>query len=321
MVKIPVITSDGKIWNRDQVIVEISLAMSANDDIVLDLLAEGPCFESLNICDIINQLITGHKYQKEIKVTTSNLIQQEINNFSFDIIPQMSFVENTKNKLATVDWQKQISKTFGLFVGRSNGHRLSIASHCWKKFQDNLSLTYHYDINLDYHKDNIGLEQLIRTEQINDLSEIADFLKNCPFKHDIVEYPILMDQHCNHNQIYQNFAIEIVCETYYTGQTFFPTEKIWRPIAMGTPFIVQGPRYFLHRLRKLGFQTFDRWWEEGYAEDPADWQLLEIKRVLDFIGSQDLDTIRRWYAEMTPILEHNRKRLFELKEVDFIGLE
>ena len=39
-----------------------------------------------------------------------------------------------------------------------------------------------------------------------------------------------------------------------------------------TPFIVQGSQWFLHRLRDMGFQTFDRWWDEGYSEDPANHQ-------------------------------------------------
>ena len=111
--------------------------------------------------------------------------------------------------------------------------------------------------------------------------------------------------------------VEIVCETCYNGNTFFPTEKTWRPILLETPFIVQGPQWYLHRLRDLGFQTFDRWWDEGYTEDPANWQNTEIKKVIDSIGKLTIEQLQEMYTEMKPVLAHNKKRFMELTSKDF----
>jgi len=81
---------------------------------------------------------------------------------------------------------------------------------------------------------------------------------------------------------------------------------------MRTPFIVQGPQYFIQRLRVLGFKTFSDFWDEGYSEDPSDWQINEIKRVLDYIAQQPVEQLVKWTADMQCIVEHNYNRLLTL---------
>jgi len=320
MVNVRVISSDCKVWNRDQVIVEIGHAMSINEDITVDLISEGPCFTSLDLTQLISQMRSLYNYQKDISVKTCNLSQQTCDGFQFDIEPPMHFVTNTKNKLSENIQVKHITKKFGLFVGRANAPRLDLSSYIWKNHREDAVMTYHFDIEIDYHRNNIGLDDLVRWQNTKDLHDAVDLIKSSPLKFEEVKYPILMDQHCNISCLSNDFLIEIVCETYYTGKTFFPTEKIWRPIMSGSPFIVQGPKYFLHKLRDLGFKTFERWWDEGYGEDPAAWQITEIKKVLDYVASFDYDTIQQWYREMTPSLDHNRKRFLELNKEDLSSI-
>jgi hypothetical protein len=116
---------------------------------------------------------------------------------------------------------------------------------------------------------------------------------------------------------YNDFFVEIACESYFTGKTFFPTEKTWRAITMRTPFIIQGPQNYLKNLKLLGFKTFDRWWDEGYSEDPADYQPLEILKVIEYLNTKTLDEIYNMYLEMHDILEHNYQTLQSLKTEDF----
>jgi hypothetical protein len=113
---------------------------------------------------------------------------------------------------------------------------------------------------------------------------------------------------------YNDFFVEIICETFFTGNTFFPTEKTWRAVASKTPFVVQGPTNFLKRLKKLGFKTFDRWWDESYDNDPYEYKLTAILRVIDQINSLDINKV---YNEMQPILEHNYNVFKNLSSVEF----
>ena len=119
-------------------------------------------------------------------------------------------------------------------------------------------------------------------------------------------------------KVYHKFFVEIVAETYSTGKTFYPTEKIWRPILLKTPFIVQGPQNYLENLKKLGFKTFDRWWNENYSLNTYDYQLVEISKVLKEISKWSCEDMRRVYSEMEDTLEHNYNVMMNLKNEDFV---
>jgi len=76
---------------------------------------------------------------------------------------------------------------------------------------------------------------------------------------------------------YDQFVTELVAETYTIGNTFFPTEKTLRPVMAARPILVYGPKYFLSRLRDLGFETYSTCWDESYdeLEGPARWQAIK----------------------------------------------
>jgi hypothetical protein len=215
--------------------------------------------------------------------------------------------------------KKNIKKHFGNFIGRGNSHRLKLATHLNKNHRESTLQTYHYDHDNEFHRNNIGIEDLMNLSNSNQASDYAEFLALCPIKlpNETVTYPIYQHEFTDLRAVYLDFFIEIVCETYFTGNTFFPTEKIWRPMTMKTPFIVQGPQFFLHRLRNLGFKTFEQWWDEGYAEDSPDWQLEEISKVIDSIATKSVGELESMYADMQSTLEHNYQRFFELTTEDF----
>jgi hypothetical protein len=68
----------------------------------------------------------------------------------------------------------------------------------------------------------------------------------------------------------------------------------------------------------MGFKTFDKWWDEGYSEDPADHQPIEIIQVIKSIASKTSQQLHTMYTEMTDILEHNYQTFMSLTEDDFL---
>ena len=149
------------------------------------------------------------------------------------------------------------------------------------------------------------------------LDDAVALIKTSPITFEKVSYPMLEDQHCNIQTCYSDFFVEICCETFYSGNTFFPTEKTWRAIASGTPFIIQGPQWYLHNLRKLGFRTFDKWWDEGYSEDPSDWQPQEIIKVIRTIGDWSTTKMQKVYNDMKPVIDNNFECMQNLSDSDF----
>lgn len=313
MVSCKVITSDSVVWNKIEVIAKLTEAAITNEQITLDLIGEGPDFHELDIFHFILGLRKQYNYDlKNITVITRNTVEQTSTSIKKVISFPYTFVQSTQHSLQGKSTQKNLTHTFGIFIGRSNLHRLDLSAYLYNKYRDKTMQTFHYDKNSDYHKSNLGLDNLISTGV--SAAEVGTFVDSCPIKLDHVTYPILLDQHCEIWPHYQSFFVEIVCETFYSGHTFFPTEKTWRSIALGTPFIVQGPQYFLRKLHDMGFKTFEHWWDEGYSVDPPDYQCLGIKNVIDYLGTRNNNELAQMYQEMQPILEHNKNLFFSLTE-------
>lgn len=76
----------------------------------------------------------------------------------------------------------------------------------------------------------------------------------------------------------------LVTETVATGRRHHITEKTFKPIAMGMPFVIVGTRGSLEYLRSYGFRTFEGIWDESYdqAEDA-----VRIERIASLLRSLD----------------------------------
>jgi hypothetical protein len=321
-VVIRVITTDQKIWNTAAVVRELCHAMSQHAAIEINMINEGPDIRALGLEQIVLDCANQFGYDLSMLRVTEHdnlIINTVLNN---EYWAPMQFVRNVQAQMNQLPTRpKQIVKHFGMFIGRSNAPRLNLSAYLYNKYRDQSIQTFHYTTKLDFHRKNLGLDELAHNsiEKIN-LQDIGQFLSAVPIMLDPVTYPILMDQHLRISDQYPDFFVEICCETYFSGETFFPTEKTWRAIANRTPFIIQGPQKHLKYLKDLGFQTFDHWWNEGYSEDPTEWQVREIKDVIDTIAEYDAKELTNMYAEMSAVLEHNYNRLQQLTMYDFEDL-
>jgi hypothetical protein len=108
----------------------------------------------------------------------------------------------------------------------------------------------------------------------------------------------------------------IVTESFFALPTGIVSEKVMNAVKLGRPFIIVGPPKTLEYMHKLGFQTFERYWDEDYdIETNHETRLLKIFKVIDYINSMDLDQLKVWYSNMEDIIQHNTNLLKELKEV------
>jgi hypothetical protein len=319
MVTIPIATSDSIVWDIETVITDICHAMANNNDIFISLLGEGPDLKTTGLYDRLAYCGKKFNYHlSRITIRTCNTLEQHSSINIFHRIP-IYFVHTTKEALRHIDTSKDSTlKHFGIFIGRSNAPRLILATYL-RKHRDKTIGSFHYDSSNDFHKSHIGLEKSITEFNIVNVSDEADFLSQCPIKlnNKDIRYPILHDQHSDIHTYYSKFFVEIVCETYYSGESFFPTEKTYRCIAMKTPFIIQGPTWFLKNLKKLGFKTFSDFWDEDYSEDPPEIALLGILEVINTLQKLTAHEISTMYNEMKPILEHNYTTLMNLTKSDF----
>lgn len=311
---IRVVTTDRKIWNLATVVQELCYAMSRKEFIELNLICEGPDIRELGLEEIVLNCAKQFDYDLGMLQVTEhdNMIMNTV--LKHEYWAPMQFVRNVQGQLPGLPTRpKDINKHFGIFVGRSNAPRLDLSAYLHTNYRDSIIQTFHYNPESDFHRENLGLDGIALT----DLPSIGNFLLNTPITLDEVTYPILMDQNLRISDQYPNFFVEICCETYFSGETFFPTEKTWRAIANRTPFIIQGPQNYLARLKELGFQTFDQWWNEGYDEDPSSWRVQEIKSIVDQIAKYSVSELKQMHEDMSSVLEHNYRRLEQLTMYDF----
>lgn len=312
-------SSDQIIWNKDKLIIDLAHAMSQGvDRIDISTKREGPCARSLGLYDLLDVLCQRFQYpQKNIFITTCNLVEKH-HIYNIIVTPQTGYLMFAQNFVAP-DHKKQIVKHFGHFIGHSNLPRLSLGSYLYQHHRDRALQTYHCTITDAYHRPFIGIEDMMfHGPNWNQIDRAVKLLQDCPLTIDTIDqYPILNPTTLNITKVYPEFFAEIVNLTYWSGDTFYIDEKIWRPILMRTPFIVHGSQNFLPRLRALGFQTFGRWWDEGYGEDSPDWQLKEIVKIIDYLGSKSISELECIYQEMQSVLEHNYQIMKKLQKSDF----
>lgn len=300
--------SDEKIWNTEEFIIGAIKSIQTDQALTVDFRGEGPCCRSLGLDKLLDQIVDSTGIDpNQILIETGNYLSSS--EYKQKIFPKNHYniTKTTMIPYAVAPWQN-FDTRFGIFIGRSNWIRLGLASYVWNHFRDQSLITFHYDSANEFHRANFGLENLL-TRHHGDRQQVFKFIEHLPLTlGDEISYPITIftkNSSWNLLSLYDNFFCEIVCETFFTGDTFFMTEKIFRPIIAKRPFLLQGPTNFLKNLRALGFKTFANWWDEGYDEDPGDARYETFKFNIDYIARQSDSTLNAWYNEMQPILEHN----------------
>ena len=97
----------------------------------------------------------------------------------------------------------------------------------------------------------------------------------------------------------------LVTETVATGRRHHLTEKTFKPIALGMPFVIVGTRGSLEYLRSYGFRTFGDIWDESY--DSAD-DSVRIERIASLLRSLDelpTEAKQGLFDAAQEVIEHN----------------
>lgn len=300
-----------QIWDPMVKAAEIALTLERNGRVVIDLNGEAPVMEDTMLVPLFEYLQSQNLDVGKITVLTGNPLE------TCDTV-DVKFVQESFYEFKmfqryheSVPTHKNIKYHFGNFISRTTMPRLVIASHLYTNYKDKTFQTFHYDHSHEYHKSHVELDQLLNEYGANsvEFDEAVNLLKAAPILQTTAKsYPILhvekstMIEPCNW---YPDLFVDVICETWPNESGFYVTEKFWRAVATKTPFIIYGPRYVLSNLKKMGFRTFNRYWNEGFQEDfPRD-RIDGIKQALKQIGENSIADLMEIYCDMQPILNHN----------------
>ena len=110
---------------------------------------------------------------------------------------------------------------------------------------------------------------------------------------------------------YIDSYFSIVTETVFLYPHSFRTEKIWKPIAMGHPWICAANRGYYKDMKNLGFQTFSSIIDERF--DEIDDNQKRIEKVAEVIENLCRDDLPSFLAAAEPVCKYNQQHLAEMR--------
>ena len=98
----------------------------------------------------------------------------------------------------------------------------------------------------------------------------------------------------------------LVTETVATGRRHHITEKTFKPIALGMPFVLVATAGSLEYLRSYGFKTFEHLWDESYDAILDDHERIRaVASLLQTLCDLSVDERIALYQDCHRTIEHN----------------
>ena len=183
--------------------------------------------------------------------------------------------------------QEKKYNDFTLLSRSNKWWRLSCVADLW---HENLldSSIWSYDTLvkiIDNKEDNpISIGEIPEWENV-----IKKFIDNGPYHCDKADDLQKNDHHYVNQDLYSQSYFHIILETHFDADQSkgtFITEKTWKCIKYGQPFVLVGPPGSLQHLRDLGYRVFDSVLDNKYDQiDDPTLRWLEIKKLIKYIKS------------------------------------
>lgn len=324
MITIPVKVC-GDVWCNPDEFSAMLADLDPNAQVAIDLRAEGPSLSALGILTALQQHCdsTGRDPSTIGLINAPNSAERSV---FHNLRPGIShFFTMSVRYWEPVRPICEAASRFAMFVGRSTVARCVIMYELCRgplapyfRFS-----TMGYDgqpIWLPYEGWRVmeDFHQWLPQEQIQDLYTWWQNHRPRSLDGKKVQDQYKPDHNTNLSLLgqYAFFNIEVVAETYTLGETFFPTEKTVRPIMAARPWLVYGPVDFIHRLRDMGFQSYQDLWDESYdrCQGPERWR--HMRRVIQDLCHLPESSFREVMNHAKKISLANRRVLADLVLTD-----
>jgi hypothetical protein len=301
--KFKIIPADNFIWNQQELLQ--FLVANQGNDIVIDTHEEGCCATATGLYRTLDlfsfnsvTLITNNILETHNKYTvTGNKFFKFFNSGNTDY-----------KKYHT--WNR--NNTFGAFYNRPLWHRIGLAAEL-NEFTSAL-LNFRSDPRNEDTRCQFELQTLFEFAPESAkkfLTAINQFPQQLE-QQDGYTVGATTQQHTNQLcEFYPNILVDVVAETFVTGNTFFVTEKTVRPMLLKKPFIIMGSKNFMIYLRQMGFRTFYEYWDEDYDGFEGKDKYFRILDVINSISKKSSAELTNMYNSMQDILDHNYNLLIK----------
>lgn len=297
--------ANDKIWNIAELVK--FLVKNQGKSIRLKVNPEAHCLRSCGLYDILEcfqfESVTIYTFNVLEKHPDYNVIKLPVDAF---------FRDYTKYDLSSSGiWTRR--KIFGAFYGRPTANRLGILGYLHSKHLDLSEMLLAADIKNIDDRALFELDKLFEYD-IHSISCISNMFEN--FNLGSIDYTPrgdLFTYKTPLNDLYKNILVDIVSEPNIKGTTFFPTEKIVRPMLMKKPFIAMTSKNYLDYLHQMGFYTFNEFWDESYDGYEGSDRYLRILSLIDWLASKPIAELENMFNSMKFQVEHNYQLIVNKK--------
>lgn len=295
-----IIPADTFIWNLSELVD--FLIEHQNQEIIINNGSEGCCARTVGLYDWLDKF----KFSSVV-IETSNSLETH-DKYKIKCIFPWKFLnvqQPIEPELHT--WNKDA--VFGTVYGRPLWHRLGLASHLLAKHNGISKVGFTIDPSKIDSRELYEITQLWQHHP-ESLVEFASIQHQFPLIHNDTELyspgTTMTDGYVSQTKkIYPNFLIDIVAETFTSGNCFFITEKTVRPMLLKKPFIAMASQDHLLYLRQLGFKTFGEFWDEDYDGYSVELRFKKILELIDTLALKSTTELESMYRGMQYILDHN----------------
>ena len=239
--------------------------------------------------------------QKKLLLVGCGDMEPELNCLVYDCYLNrvIGYEQNVEQSSRAHEIYSKINKPYKfLFLnGRTRPHR----KYMIEKMRDANLLEHALWTNLDttpvyhhtYNTDILNRESVIHL--LPDQYEVERYHSNIQnqFEHAFVKHELFNDQWGDvyiRAEPYIDTYFSLVTETVYDYPYSLRSEKIYKPLAMGHPFVAVANRGFYKDLRNTGFQTYHNLIDESFDQiDNNQDRLDRIAHVVRDLCTSDLD--------------------------------
>jgi hypothetical protein len=259
----------------------------------------------------LDQLCAEHNLPTDCyRFISGNTEADKIDNFVYFADHELFYWRNAVvwNDIPQIGCEPHPHKRNREFTLLSRVHkwwRSTIVSHLYNnQLLGNSYWSYgNVDIGDRYEDNPIQLHQFPSLE-----SFMSKFLEAGPYKCDDQD----ATQHNSHWMFvpkhYSDSYCHIVLETFFDADSSngcFISEKVFKPIRHGQPFIVFGTPHTLATLRRLGYRTYDYAIDNSY--DSIEDNTERFRAAVESVRKVFKQDMHAWYMSMWDDMQYNRR--------------
>lgn len=259
----------------------------------------------------LDDLCQTHNLPKDCyKFVSGNSACQELENFVYFVDHELFYWRNS------VYWNQQSMPGCNVHL-RPRSRQFTLLSRVHKWWRATIVGYFHQQQMLNnsywsYGNQDIGdraCDNPIEIDQFPGLRNyLENFLKNSPYTCD----DLSPDEHNSHwtlvKEHFENSYCNLVLETFFDADGSdgtFLTEKTFKPIRHGQPFVIFGTPKSLEVLRNLGYRTYDLWIDNNYDNEYNNTErFVKLISTVNKLSKLDL---HQWYQQLAEDARYNQE--------------